>query len=69
MKDKQILVVYHWRRKRQRGVGNVDCTVDGDTHTISGIRDIERQICEKFNFDNVVVLNIIDLAEESEDTE
>lgn len=67
-RKKQILVVYHWRRKRERGVGNVDCTVDGDI-IMSSIRDMERQIREKFNFDNVVILNIIDLAEESEDTE
>lgn len=66
---RQILVVYHWKRKKECGVGNVDCTVVGDGQTISGIRDIERQIREKFNFDNVIVLNIIELAEESEDTE
>ena len=57
-----ILVVYHWRKKKNSGVGNVDCSVDGDVRTMSSIRDMESQICEKFGFDKAIILNIIPLG-------
>ena len=64
---KQILVVYLYMHKQGSGIGNVDFTVDYDVPSMANIREMERQICETGHFDNVVVLNIIDLAGESED--
>lgn len=66
---KQILVVYSYASKYGHGFGNVDFSFDGNIPTINAIREIERQISEKYCLGNVVVLNIIELAEESEDTE
>ena len=66
---KQILVVYSYMSKYGSGFGNVDCSCSSDVLSLEGIREIERQIREKYCFDNVVVVNIIDLGEESEDTE
>ena len=65
---KQILVVYKWKNETGSGFGNVNFTVDFNVPTIEDIREIERQICKSYYFDNVVVLNIIELGE-SEDTE
>mgnify|MGYP003530612092 CR=1 FL=1 len=58
----QVLVVYSWERKRKSGFGSVDFTVDGDIPTIDSIRDMEKQICEKYKFKNVIILNIIELG-------
>ena len=69
---KQILVVYSWLSKYGNGFGNVDASCDWDVPSMENIREMERQICENYSFDNVVILNIIKLAdkeEESEDTE
>ena len=70
---KQILVVYHWLSKYGNGFGNVDFSCDYDVPSIENIREMERQICETYSFDNVVVLNIIELGNEEdreiEDTE
>jgi hypothetical protein len=66
---KKILVGYYWKKGYQHGYGNVDCTVKGDAFGMKEIRDIERQICEAHHYGSVVLLNIIELAEESEDTE
>lgn len=65
---KQILVVYHWQRKYEQGLGNVDATVSNDVLTIKDIREIERQICEANSFNKVVVLNIIEFGK-SEDSQ
>jgi hypothetical protein len=66
---KKILVVYHWTKGYQHGYGNVSCTDEGDAFGMEEIREIERQICEAQHYGSVVLLNIIELAEESEDTE
>lgn len=58
----QVLVVYSWERKRRSGLGSVNFTVNGDIPTIDSIRDMEKQICEKYEFKNVVILNIIQLG-------
>ena len=63
---KKNLVVYHWKKGYKHGYGNVDCTVKGDVFGMKEIRDIERQICEAHYYESVVLLNIIELAEESE---
>ena len=66
---KKILVVFHWKKGYQHGYGNVDCAVEGDVFGMKEIRDIERQICEAHHYESAVLLNIIELDEESEDTE
>lgn len=69
---KQILVVYSWLSKHGKGFGNVDVSCNWDVPSMEDIREIERQIRENYCFDNVVILNIIKLAdkeEKSEDTE
>jgi hypothetical protein len=60
---KQILVVYSWISKYGNGFGNVDASCNWDVPSLENIRDIERQIRENYSFDNVVVLNIINLAD------
>lgn len=69
---KELLVIYVWKNKYEHGYGNAYYTVDGDVLTSKNIRELERQLCEKFNYEGVVVLNIIELGDEeqeSEDTE
>lgn len=69
---KRILAVYSWMSKHGNGFGNVDVSCNWDVPSMESIREIERQIRESYCFDNVVILNIIKLAdkeEESEDTE
>lgn len=65
---RKILVVYIYLTKHGLGYGNIDFTVNYDVPTLESIREIERQICESYCFDKVVVTNIINLCE-SEDTE
>ena len=66
---RKILVIYHWKKGYISGYGNVDCTVVGDGLSMENIREIERQICENNHLSVVIVLNIIELPGESEDTE
>ena len=66
---KRILVVYYYMAKHGYGYGNSDITVNFDNPTIEDIREIEHQICESLHYAQVVVLNIIELAKESGDTE
>jgi predicted RNase H-related nuclease YkuK (DUF458 family) len=66
---KSILVVYAFEHEHQMGYGNIDFTVNYDVPRISSIREMERQICEKFKFDHAVIMNVIKLDEEIEDTE
>ena len=67
---RKFLVVYSYLSKYGLGYGNIDFTCNYDVPTMKNIREMERQIREKFYFDNVVILNIIELNnEESEDTE
>ena len=66
---KQILIVYRYYSKYGSGLGNVDVTVSFDSPSIKDVREIERKICEAYHYDKVVVLNVIELAEESEDKE
>lgn len=66
---KKFLVVYYWKKGYQHGYGNVNCTGEGNAFGMKEIRDIERQICEAHHYGSVVLLNIIKLAEESEETE
>ena len=66
---KEILVVYHWTQRYKAGYGHVNASVEYDVPNIENIREIERQICERFNFDSAVVLNVLELKKESEDTE
>lgn len=69
---KKFLAVYSWLGKKGHGFGNIDFICNYDYPTMESIRDMERQIREKNKLEKVVVLNIIKLAdeeEESEDTE
>ena len=67
---RKILIVYNWASKNAHGFGNVSATCEyEEAPSIKNIREMERQIREKANYDNVVIVNIIELAEESEDTE
>lgn len=66
---RKILVIYHWKKGYQSGYGNVDCTVVGGGLSMENIREMERQIREHNHCSSVIVLNIIELPGESEDTE
>ena len=66
---KKFLVAYYWMAKHGHGYGNGEVTADYDTPTFENIREIEHQICETHYYAQVVVLNIIELAKEGEDTE
>ena len=63
------LVAYYWYAKHGYGYGNSEITVNFDVPTIENIREIEHKICESLCYNQVIVLNVIELANEREDTE
>lgn len=67
--NKKILVVYSWLSKYGHGFGNVDCDISHLPPTINDIREIERQMREANAYDQVAVINIIDLESEEETDE
>lgn len=62
----KILVVYYWLSKYGNGYGNSEIAHNSKTLNIDTIREIERKIRETHCYDNVVIINIINL--ESEDS-
>ena len=66
---RKILVVYYWYAKHGYGYGNSCLTVSFGTPTIENIRKIESKICDDMCYSKVITLNIIDIADESEDRE
>lgn len=66
---KKFLAVYQWVGNQGYGFGNIDFTCNYDHPTIESIRDAEKQIKEKIGYSSVVLLNIIRLADEDEESE
>lgn len=60
----KVLVVYSFTKKNgSDGYGRVTCNIEGERPTYEEIVSIESGILSKFGHDNVIVLNIIPLAD------
>ena len=60
---RNILIVYYWVSKKGNGYGSTTADVNFDTPTFEAIRDMERQLCNTFNYSQVAIINIINLAD------
>ena len=62
---RKFLVVYYWMCKHGYGYGNIVVTVGGSLNS-DGIREIEAQIEKDYAYSKAVVLNIIELGNNTE---
>lgn len=60
-KYKNYLIVYNFKDHEISGLGNIPIKIDYDIYKYENIRKIEKEIAQKHDFENVVILNIIPL--------
>ena len=60
----KLFIVYCYLSKHGHGYGNAEIDVNSKRLTIDAIREMERKLCESYCYENVVIINIIDLESE-----
>ena len=60
----KLFIVYCYLTKHGHGYGNAEIVVSSKKLTIDDIREIERKLRESYCYDNVVIINIINLESE-----
>lgn len=60
----KLFIVYCYLSKHGHGYGNAEIVVSSKKLTIDNIREIERKLRESCCYDNVVIINIINLESE-----
>ena len=60
----KLFIVYCYLSKHGHGYGNAEIVVNSKRLTIDAIREIERKLRESYCYENVVIINIINLESE-----
>lgn len=60
-KYKNYLIVYNFKNHVGSGFGNIPIKIDYDIYKFNNIRKIENEIAQKYDYENVAILNIIPL--------
>jgi len=65
----KLFIVYYFISKHGHGYGNAEIVVSTKKLSIDAIREIERKLRDSYCYDNVVIVNIINLESEDDSNE